>query len=197
MSQVTANPTVTIAPPVVERTVSIEQLIATLYGRTGCAFASMDADYDADEKMKKRNNPFYGQGLRKLSKTEVMVTFDYDKSMEKRGDEAAKNGKTWSQAVTREDGSLTPLSVHKADIVTPQSPGQRLVLKDGARAYLRCEFRSTKSRYIDAEGNEVAYELIKPHLKATGKDDRTVKFHTVGLKNVTKLRLDGQSFKII
>ena len=197
MTQATTKQTVTTAPEVqTKRTLTQEQLIATLYTRKGCAFASIDADYDLDGKMKKRNNPFYGKGLRKLSKTEVMVTFDYEKSMENRGDEA-KGGSTWSQAVTRENGSLTPLSVHKADIVTPQSPGQRLVLKDDARAYLRCEFRSSTSRYVDAEGNEVAADLIKPHLKATGKDDRTVKFHTVGLKNVKAMRLDGEAFRII
>jgi len=193
--QTQTKPKVEVAPEVeTERPVTLDQLVANLYGRKGCAFASIDASYDMDSKLKKRNNPFYGKGLRKESKTEVMVTFDYAASMERRGDEASGKG-NWSQAVVREDGSLTPLSVHKNDVIAMED-GKPMELKDNPRVYLRCEFRSSTSRYVDADGNEVDAELVKPHLKATGSKG-AVNFHLVGLNNVRKMRIDGESYRII
>ncbi len=193
-----ANPFANLAANVAAnvQVVSVKELIDTLVTLKGCKFASIDAEYPMDKKMNKRNNPYYGQGLVKESTTNVMVTFDYDASLQRRSDgkeAAANNGNTWQQAIII-DGKLTPLTTHKDDVLGKDDKGN-LILKNDARAYLRCEFRSSKSTIIDADGEEVSKEAVAPYLKKTsGK--RTVEFHTVSLASVKRMTINGIEYRI-
>jgi len=165
--------------------VTQNEIVAILMARKGCCFVGLDAEYNMDDKgkMRKTNNPFHGMGIVKEATTNIMVTFDYDKSMERRGDEASGKG-NWSMAVTRKDGSLTPLSVHKADIG-----------KDSPRHYLRGEFRNSVSRYVHADGKPLT-DAEPAELKTflPKKAKRTVEFHTVGLSNINRLTIDKTDY---
>jgi len=167
------------------RHVTLNEMVGILLDRKGCCFVGINAEYSMDDKgkMLKRNNPFIGKGIRKLAETVVMVTFDYDKSMERRGDEAAGTG-NWSQAVTRADGSLTPLSIHKADIGS-----------DSPRYYLRGEFRQSKSRYVHADGTALTdNETTELKTFLPKRAPQTVEFHTVTMSNVKRLTIDKEDY---
>lgn len=165
--------------------VTRKELFAILLARKGCSFASFDAEYNMDDKgkMRKTGNRFHGMGVRKLATTSVMVTFDYEKSMERRGDEASGKG-NWSMAVTRDDGSLTPLSIHKADEGS-----------DDPRAYLRCEFRKSASRFVFSDGTPLT-DAETAELKAfiPTKEKRTVEFYTVSLPSVKRMTIDHEEY---
>jgi len=165
--------------------VTKNELVAILLARKGCCFVGFNAEYSMDDKgkMRKTDNPFIGQGIRKLAETLIMVTLDYDASMERRGDEAAGTG-NWQQAVTRADGSLTPLSTHKADVGI-ESP----------RYYLRGEFRKSKSRYVNADGVELTNDDVASLKRFLPKvEERTVEFHTVGLDSIKRLTIDNEDY---
>jgi hypothetical protein len=178
--------------------VDAQGFINALYMRKGCAICFIDAEYNMDEvdskgqlkRMKKRNNPFLGQNIIKKAVTEMLLTFHYDKSMEKRTGEAYVAGTSWHQPLLRTDGTLTPFAIHKADVRPDGSP----IL--GARIYLRGEFRSSESVYLDRNGNEVNKEILKPYLKEHGETG-PVDFHLVGLENVRAVRIDGVEYRLI
>ena len=179
--------------------VTEEEFVNALYMRKGCAFCFVDAEYDMDEKdekgqlkrMKKTGNPFLGQKIVKRAVTEMMVTFDYEKSMEKRtGEEHVAGRPTWHQPLLRQDGTYTPFAIHKKDVRPDGSP----IL--GARIYYRGEFRSSESVYLDRNGNEVNKEILKPYLKEHG-DSGPVDFHLICLGNIRAVRIDGVEYRLI
>lgn len=71
---------------------------------------------------KKTRNPFIGRGLRKFSRTQATVSFDYAEKVERRDGERGETEGNWSQALIVK-GKLTPLSIHKSDIVTRLKDG--------------------------------------------------------------------------
>jgi len=109
----------------------------SLVGIKGHTFLSFDAVYDMCErdskgKLKRMNatkrgdrstqNPFIGSGLTKFAKTTATANFDYEKKRESRGGEASESEGNWQQALVLK-GKLTPLTVHKGDIVTRLKDG--------------------------------------------------------------------------
>ena len=102
--------------------------LATLKGHK---FLRFNAVLNMDEKNrmnktkrgdKKTRNPFIGRGLRKFSRTQATVSFDYAEKVERRDGERGETEGNWSQALIVK-GKLTPLSIHKSDIVTRLKDG--------------------------------------------------------------------------
>lgn len=210
--------------------VSMPELIGILANRRGSAFASFEATYDmletddkgALKRMKKADvrgkagkpNPWlaHGKKLIKHATTHVMVTFDYDKRLKKVTDakESAKDG-NWQQAVII-NGKLSPLTIHKGDILTKPKNGAK-PQKDGKykyedlqavydnannliytaspekrRFYLRCEYKSSESHYIDETGATIAPEMVKPWLKSSSRG--AIDFHSVSMANIWRVKID-------
>lgn len=167
-----------------------------LYDRKGSAFCSFVALYDMSvrdkkgqlSKMNKTGNP-YIDNLFKIADTHARVTFDYAASMERRGDEASGKG-NWSQAVIRDNGSLTPLSVHKKD-VTSYNP---MRFHADAPAYLRYEQIKSDSRFVDADGNAIEKDKVYPYLKSSSAS--TVDFHVAKLTNLVRFVIDGKTYLV-
>ena len=170
--------------------VTPDELRDILFARNGSSFCSFVAIYDmsAKGKMNIRGNSHHGNCF-KIAETQALVTFDYAASMERRGDEASGKG-NWSQAVVRDDGSLTPLSVHKADVESFNP----LRCKPNARVYLRYEWRGGKSRYVNADGNEIKKAEIEPFLPK--KESATVQFQVASLKNIVRLTIDKTTYLV-
>lgn len=184
--------------------VNVEQLRDILLTRKGAAFASIEMDFDMLEKDKRgqykklrKNNPWNVEEamLRKRSKQSILVTFDYDRALQKRtdGEEQAVGGPTWQQALTFE-GKLTPLTVHKKDVAEYDNNGNVSRCIDNARFYLRCEYRGGKSEYYD-ESRTIGKNEVTPYLKKQG-DKGAVNFHLVSLRNLVSLRMDGVEYRI-
>jgi hypothetical protein len=103
----------------------------------GDQFMTYEAVYDLDKRMNKTKrgapsrgpgaikNPYLGQGLRKYAVTQTVVCFDYDRKRELRGVPEPERKGNWIQAVVV-NNRVTPLAVHKGDVVT--------TLKDGIDA---------------------------------------------------------------
>jgi hypothetical protein len=191
----TAAPTATILnilPPVeADHTtahVTVDELRDILFARRGSGFISFVALYDmsAKGKMRKTNNPHIGNCY-KLAETSAMVTFDYERSMEARGDEASGTG-NWSQAVVRDDGTLTPLSVHGKDVESVNP----LRCIPNARAYLRHEWRSGTSKYVRSDGSTIDKAEVAPFLPK--REARTVEFATASLNSIVRLTMDKVTY---
>lgn len=96
--------------------------LSELHGHTFMRVLAIQDMEETDAKgqlkrMKKRGNPFLGRGVTKYTDTQVTANFDYASKVERRdGDPSATKG-NWSQAVII-NGKLTPLSIHKSDILT-------------------------------------------------------------------------------
>lgn len=180
------------------KVLTVDELRDWLLSQHGNQFATAIIIYDMDQKIKK-TSPFYGTGIRKVSKTQVMVNFDYDKSLRKRTngeEEAAKNGNTWQRAIII-NGKLTPITVHQADVAAEDPFGNILAMKPNARTYLRCEFRASESKIIDADGNEIDKADLAPHLKKESHKDRAVQFHTVTLHKIHELHMQGEVIRVV
>ncbi len=187
--------------------VSTDQLRDILFARVGSSFVSCEAKYDMDKtgKMLKGGrgntpaNPWLGQGLVKLATTFGAVTFDFGAAVKRRLEKEGKaadehqKGESWSQAVIRDDGSLTPLSVHKADINADGS------FKPFIRTYLRLRYDKSDSRYELPDGSivdkkELAPWLPKPKSYKNQGLDSPVKFITVAFDSLLSLTIDGVKY---
>jgi len=166
------------------------ELIDILLARKGACFVGISAEYDMDAKGKMlAASPFRGKGLLKLSETTILVTFDYDKSLQRRsdGEERAKGGPTWQQRVVRADGTLTPLTTHKSDVDLPA---------DEARFYLSGEFQTSSSRY--AQGGETVEKAnVEPWLPTRNYGAETVAWRTVALQNLNRVSIDKETYIIV
>ena len=154
-------------------------------------FIKKDGSLTIKDGKKKVNNPHLGKGLRKVAETVVMVSFDYDASVQRRTDgeeEAKKNGKCWMQTILNENGKPSPLFVHKDDV------NEDGTYKENARFYLRGEFVGSESKILDREGNEVDKALVNPFF--TPKKETTVNMHAVMLNNLNRIKFDGQEYGI-
>ena len=180
-----------------------------LYARTGSAFISFTAKYDMDAKGKMLKggrgnvpvNPFVGKGLVKLATTRGGVTFKYDEGVQRRLDKEGKDasdhkkGSSWSHAIVREDGTLTPLSVHAADINDDGS------FKTLARTYLRFRQDSSESHYELPDGSIVEKSELQPWLskpnnyKSQGLDN-PLQFQTISFDSLVSLTIDGVTYFI-
>jgi hypothetical protein len=141
----------------------------------------------------------FPNGLFRHVRATVNVGFDYAAKVEKRtdGEETAKGG-NWSQAVVIGE-RITPLSVHKADVLTLDP----LTVKDDARAYLRYDLltkaqeaanfgKKDFSLYVDKDGNHVPEDAVKPHQPPYRPG--VVEFRLLGLANVLSVRFGGMVY---
>ncbi len=187
--------------------VTIDQLRDILYARTGSAFVSFTAKYDMDVKGKMLKggrgnvptNPFIGKGLVKIATTTGGVTFRYDEGVERRLQKEGKDvedhkkGVSWSHAVTREDGTLTPLSVHAADV---NDDGSFQTL---ARTYLRFRQDSSTSHYELPDGSLVEKSELQPWLPKSNNYknqglDKPLQFQTIAFSSLVSLTIDGVTY---
>jgi hypothetical protein len=175
--------------------VTRQELVNRLLQKTGSSFMGLKASYSLDAKMLKRNNPYYGIGLKKIAHTLMLVNFDYAKAVEKRseGEEQAAGTGSWHYMLPSYTGSYSPLSVHKDDI---QSYEPFLLKPNTNRFYLRGEFRKSESTILDKDNQVIDSNTIKPFLKSTGKPG-PVDFHVVALMNVIEVTLDGVIFRLV
>jgi hypothetical protein len=217
-----------VTPIVTAQQAVTPQTLASILKDKGSrsSFVTFTAEYPMDNpgKMTKKNNPFIGQGIRKISRTQVTVNWSSTQDkVEKRGGEFSGKG-NWMQAVLI-GNKVTPLAVHKDDIKTTVVLGlpdklanRRAVVQDGLliytaqkpRFYLRYEVlreSGTKSRdkrkmrstshYVAPNGSVIGKKRIEPFLpkKQPRKDETDIQ--VTALENLTELRIDGTSFKII
>lgn len=192
-----------------QQIVTTDQLRDILYQRRGSCFINFRAEYDMTAKGKmlkkhritKEPNPYFEDGLIKTSNTFGGVTFDYKAGVERRLDKEGKDtddwqqGTSWSQAVVREDNSLTPLSIHKADINDDGS------FKPNARVYLRFRFDSSYSKYFSPKFGEIPVDELRDYLPAPSEYsnqnlDEPLKFITVCLNNLVSLKMDNIVYKL-
>lgn len=179
-----------IANQTTEQLVTMDELRDILIRRHGSAFARvvMLTSMDDKNKMRKTNNPWYGKNIRKETMATVLVNFDYDASLQRRtdGEESAKGGPTWQQAVII-DGKLTPLTVHKKDVISVDP----LRINPNANCYLRCEYRSGSTRYIRPSG-QVLSDAEADNIRSyqTERTPSAVKFMTVSFASVQRLTID-------
>lgn len=178
--------------------ITVATLISLLIARKGNMFASVVIKTDADKKMNKgrgdNRNPYFGVGIHKVTESNIMVNFDYAAALERRSDgeeSAANNGNTWQQRVIV-DGKPTPLTTHKDDVVS--FDGKDIVLNDNPRAYLACEFLKSKSQYVDAIGNPINGDLLKPWLKP--RKPQTVQWATIALQSIESITMDGTTYRL-
>ena len=120
--------------------------------RTTFAWIHLESNYDSS--MKKKNNPFHGKGLRKISKQAVVMGFDYEKAMnrriEKLGQEPNYKAKprTWGE-----------------------KEGKALIVYNDS-FYVEMQSISTyEKKYILPCGKEVDEAEIEPFKNAKGKKE--------------------------
>lgn len=143
-----------------------------LAGLEGHQFLSYDAVFPEDSlKMIKYHrqypkncanpvaNPFIGSGLYKTQSCQATVTFNYEKKRESRGGEEPERRGTW-HTIVMVNGKVSPLSVHKSDVVTELPEGMEDKLAN---------YRAV----LDADGNVqfttpeprlyLRYEIVRGH----------------------------------
>ena len=189
--------------------VTTDELLNILYQRKGSSFISFQARYLMDEKGRMRKggrsgtpiNLFFGLGIEKVSTTSGGVTFDYDAGVARRLAKESKDadehqkGTSWSQAVTRADGTLTPLSVHKADVNDDGS------FVENARVYLRFSQTKSVSHYEAPDGAIVDKSDLLPWLPPASNYknqglDKPLEFQTIGFDSIVSLTVDGVKYII-
>lgn len=89
----------------------------------GNQFMKLVARYSMDDanQMRSTDNPYFGQGIYKISTSMLTVNFDYDRKVEGRGGERGETRGSW-HTVCMMGGKVTPISTHKGDVVTCVSP---------------------------------------------------------------------------
>ena len=182
---------------------------------TGHQFIAYDARFNiGDErdgkgalkyiKGGKKDSPL--PGIVKFTRAQLTVNFDYQAKVEKRDGEFSGRG-SW-HTVVMVNGKISPLSVHKGDVVLDDNKAQVLDSEGNTqfttpnpRLYLRYEIvrahgdepranrnMRSKSVYVDAEGNEVDKSLVEPHLKSRGPRKDETDFQLTALDNILELR---------
>jgi hypothetical protein len=141
----------------------------------------------------------------------ISVNYSYDKKMRNRtnGQEGAKGGPTWQQAVLmphpwREGVEvLTPLTVHQADVLAHTVEGWLFVRN--ARAYLRGEPLTLRQRaagfgrgdwdnYLDENNDSIPFEDVRPWFYDRAK--QPVNHRTITLSNISRMTFGGQTFVV-
>jgi len=129
-------------------------------------------------------------GVRKVSEVTVQVNYDYVNAVEnqlRKEDKDLddyKQGTSWYDVVTFQNGKLTPFAKHKTS----------------GDLYLRCRHMSTtSSKYFDDNGNEVSEQQLAPYLpkksKATNQGtDTAVRAVTYKLDGIVAVRVDGNNY---
>lgn len=213
MNQVTTNPNPTVTIPAVPTATVIridhDELLNLLILRAMKREGKGDVfqvDYKTDMlkkgKLRAAARTAFAKGIFHVVRVTCQVNYDYGKKLEKRtdGEETAKGGPTWQQAVEI-NGHLSPLTVHKDDVASVNP----LRFIPNARVYLRYEpvtdnqkaagfGKSDFSRYEDADGNEIAYETVQPYF--FDREPQAVNHRTLSLGNTTRVKLDGIFYEV-
>jgi hypothetical protein len=168
----------------------------------------MVADYVTDMlkkgKLRASAKAAFPDGLRHNVTVTCQVNYDYDKKLQNRtdGEEHAKGGSTWQQAVLLA-GHLTPLTTHKDDVI--RQTEDDTICQPSARFYLRYEpiteaqkaagfGKNDRSVYTDGHGTVLPYDMVKPFFferKATPVNHRTLT-----LNNLTSLKMGGIIYQL-
>jgi len=180
----------------------------------GNQFISYDAEYDMvsdKKKLKASGRAHFTNGLKKRTHKSATVCFDYKTKVEKNEGEYSGRG-SW-HTVCMIDGKATPLSLHKGDVLCEDdtigvmqrvavidSKGNSVIIADNPRAYLRyedTEYQKTPVEWVDNDGKQIEESEVTPHLpKQSPRTDNT-RLQVVGLSNLSNLKINGKSFKII
>jgi hypothetical protein len=129
-------------------------------------------------------------GVKKVSEVTVQVNYDYVNAVENqlirenKDLDDYKQGTSWYNVVTFQNGKLTPFAKHK----------------ENGDLYLRCRHMSTtSSKYFDDNGNEIAEESLKAYLPKKSKPtnqgtDTAIRATTYKLGNIVAVRVDGNNY---
>jgi hypothetical protein len=171
-------------------------------GRGDMFIVEYVTDMLAKGKLRAAAKGVFPDGLRHIVRKTIQVNYNYARKLENRtgGAETASGGPTWQRAVEI-DGCLTPLTVHRADVVAEKP----LTFVPNARAYLRYEPLTEKQRnagfggadfdrYEDGHGSIVPSASVWPFFFARKK--QAVNHRTLALHNVTAVRMDGILYEI-
>ena len=209
-TQTQVNPTA-VVPQTPAQTVIVvdyDELVHLLLERTIGRDGRGDVfivDYSIDMlkkgKLSAAARSAFPNGIFHVARQTIQVNYDYGKKLENRTDgaEHAKGG-NWQYAVTV-NNKYTPFSTHKNDVANDKP----LTLISGARLYLRYEPLTEEqrdsgfgkgdfSKYMDIDGNEIAYVTVKPFFFA--RKEQAVSHRTLTIGNVTAVRFGGNMFQV-
>ncbi len=182
-----ANPFVTQEVEKNATIINRADLISGLMAQRGSKFITIIAE--TEPRMRKTGNPFIG--AKKVSRVNGRINANYDGNvlarLAKEGKDASEfsKGESWHEAITRDDGTMTPFCAHK---------------KTGA-IYIRFVLENAiESHYFDANGNEIDKDAIAPFLQtstyANQGLDNPIIFLTYGMESVKALTIDGMTYLI-
>jgi hypothetical protein len=200
------------APVIPIHTITHDNLITALIaralrldGRGDILYATYQTDMLGKGKLRAAAKSHFKNGIFHKVGVTMQVNYDYATKLENRtdGEETAKGGNTWQQAVIV-NGKKTPLAVHKEDIEF--SDGVNMSFIPGARVYMRYEpitqnqkdagfGKNDYSKYVDSLGNGIAYSDVQPFF-FDRKDESPVNHRTLALGNVTSIKLEGETYLV-
>ena len=151
---------------------------------TGCQFVSM---LTVTEPKLKKSCPFVG--VKKVSRRNGLINMRYNDAVRKRlaatlgvpmADVEYENGNVWFKHQMTQDGKPLPLVVNKT--------------KDNGKYYVQYfPLRSSATKYILPNGEEVTKEQLKPHFYATSKREEykpiTCVFDVANIKELRASRV--------
>lgn len=167
--------------------------------RTTFAWIHLESNYDSS--MKKKGNPFYGKGLRKIAKQAIVMGFDYTSSMNRRLTKLGKEP-----------------NFKAKDRVWGEKEGKALVTY-GDNFYVELQAVSTyEKRYILPCGKEVDEAEIEPFKKKQSEKkqinpedlanmsedeikkfilDNSLSYRNVKFQSIKELHFEGRKFRLM
>jgi hypothetical protein len=173
------------------------ELVQKLLALKGATFIGLLTDTDPRlQKGGGRNgkpaNPWYKAGVRKVSRVNICVNFQYDAGVLRRLKKEGKNpddferGESWHQPIMRADGTMTPLSQHK---------------KKPDRLYVRCMMLNADSRFVLPNGEEIDRADLETWLPARSEYknqglDKPLIFTVYGVDNIVEATFNEVTYVI-
>jgi len=154
-----------------QREINESQLTEILLGIKGAKF--MTVTTNTEPSMRKTNNPFSGQDVRKISTNNITVNFDYGKSLQKKGGTPSDKGRTWGSRVGK-----TSFIQHKGGL------------------YVQAKLNAKPQKVVyTLDGTEMTPEqltALQPFL--SHRAAQLVPIIDVGVQNIKELKIDKQHF---
>lgn len=177
------------------RNITTTEMIELLMEQRGATFITFthDASMSSTDKMRKTDNPFFGDCFKK-QKVNGQVNFHYDdavlRQLEREGKspDDFKKGESWHEPIIRADGTLTPLCRHK---------------KDPRKVYLRFRLMAVcDMQYHNRSGDVLNTEAVKAFVKersdyANQGTEKKIVFNVWGLDDIRYLKMDGVEYRVV
>jgi hypothetical protein len=201
--------TTTATPDVEVQSLSYQELIdkllersVELNGRGDIMVVDYQTDMLKKGKLRAAAQAAFSDGLRRVVRATIQVSYDYDKKLQNRTDgaEKAKGGPTWQRPVLV-NGKFSSFASHKADFVNETD---EMLIPD-ARIYVRYEKlteaqrsagfgKNDFSRYETDNGDIVDEADVREFY--FDKKPQTVQHRVLTLQAVKEIKFGGQNYHI-